>query len=186
VADAEALVIEDGEAVGVTVTGARQPGEQFARTRLADVTLNRCDFSACDFSEAVWHRVTLIGCRGSSVELAGARLRHVTFSDCRIDEANLRLAQLRDVTFAECGLAASLWNHASLEGVRFPDCDLRNADFSNVRVEDTDLRRARLDGLQGAGSLRGATIGVDQLVTLAPAIAAALGLHVRPEDESDR
>jgi len=164
VADTEALVFDDGEAVGVTVTGARQPGVQFARTRLADVTLNRCDLSACDFSEAVWHRVALTGCRGSSIELAGAQLRHVTFS--------------------ECGIAASLWNHARLEGVRFPDCDLRGADFSNARVEDTDLRRARLDGLQGVGSLRGATIGVDQLVTLAPAVAAALGLHVRPEDES--
>jgi uncharacterized protein YjbI with pentapeptide repeats len=183
VADPETLVFDDGEAVGVTVTGARQPGEQFARTRLADVTLNRCDLSACDFSEAVWHRVTLTACRGSSIELAGARLRHVTFTDCRLDNANFRLAQLRDVTFTECGLAASLWNHALLEGVRFPDCDLRSADFSNVRVEDTDLRRARLEGLQGAGSLRGATIGVDQLLTLAPAIAAALGFHVRPDEE---
>ena len=41
-----------------------------------------------------------------------------------------------------------------------------------------DLRRARLDGLRGVGSLAGATIGVDQLFGLAPALAQAVGLRV--------
>ena len=38
-----------------------------------------------------------------------------------------------------------------------------------------DLRGARLDGVRGVGSLRGATIGVDQLFGLAPGLATAVG-----------
>ena len=43
---------EDGELVGVRVVGARHAGEDFARARLVDVELVRCDLSGCDFTEA--------------------------------------------------------------------------------------------------------------------------------------
>jgi len=73
---------------------------------------------------------------------------------------------------------------AQLEDVRFPDCDLRGADFSNARCTDVDLRTARLDDLRGVGSLRGATIGVDQLFGLAPGLAAAAGVRVLADENS--
>jgi hypothetical protein len=60
----------------------------------------------------------------------------------------------------------------------------RGADVSNVKCKGTDLRRARLDGLKGVGSLRGATIGVDQLFGLAPGLAAAVGVRVLADDEN--
>ena len=40
-----------------------------------------------------------------------------------------------------------------------------------------------LDGLRGAGSLRGATIGIEQLYGLAPGLAAAVGLRVLADDD---
>ena len=48
----DALVLDDGEAIGVRVVGARQAGESFEQARLVDVELVRCDLSGCDFSEA--------------------------------------------------------------------------------------------------------------------------------------
>lgn len=64
----------------------------------------------------------------------------------------------------------------------FDGSDLAGADFSNARCSAVDLRGARLDGLRGMVSLAGATIGVDQVLGLAPALAQALGLHVSSDE----
>jgi len=146
---ASALVLDDDrEAHGLRVVDARHAGEVFERARLVDVDLVRCDLSGCDFSESLWQRVTLVDCRASAIELPQANLRHVTFAACKLDDANFRLAKF--------------------ERVRFDGSVLVGAE----------LIGARLDGLRGMASLAGATIGVDQLFGLAPALAQALGLHV--------
>jgi uncharacterized protein YjbI with pentapeptide repeats len=178
-----ALVLDDGEAVGIRVEGARQPGVSFARARLVDVQLVRCDLSGCDFSSSAWERVELVDCRLSAVELPQASLRHVTFTDCRLDDANVRLAQLRDVRFASCDLRGAELQGAQLERVAFAGTDLTRADVSGVRCRDVDLRDARLDALEGASALAGATIEPGQLVGLAPALARALGIVVAVRDE---
>ena len=179
--DLDALVIEDGEAAGVRVVGARHAGEAFTGSRLFDVEFVRCDLSGCDFSESIWQRVTLLDCRATSIELAQSTLRDVTCSDCRFDDANFRLAKLLRTRFESCALTSSDFLGAALEHIAFPGCDLSQADLSQVRCQDVDLRDARLDGLKGVGALAGATIEVDQVFGLAPALAVALGLIVRNE-----
>jgi uncharacterized protein YjbI with pentapeptide repeats len=107
----------------------------------------------------------------------------VTANDCRLEEANLRLTRLTQVRFEASNCARVDFGGASLEAVRFPDCDLRGADFSNAKCAQVDLRTARLDDLRGVSSLRGATIGVDQLFGLAPGLATAAGVRVLADDE---
>ena len=175
------LVLEDGEAKGLRVEGARHAGDAFERARLVDVQLVRCDLSGCDFSETVWHRVTLTDCRCSSIELGQATLREVTFADSKLDDANLRLAKLQHVRFASCVLAGAELVGAQLQKVAFPASDLAGADLSNARCVEVDLRGARLDGVRGVASLAGATIGTDQLIGFAPALAQALGIAVRDD-----
>jgi len=177
----DALVIEDGEAAGMRIVGARHAGEVFGSAKLFDVELVRCDLSGCDFSESIWHRVTLIDCRATSIELAQSTLRDVTFSDCRFDDANFRLAKLLRARFESCALTGSDFRGAGLDHIAFPGSDLASADLSQVRCQDVDLRDARLDGLKGIGSLGGATVDVDQVFGLAPALAVAVGLIVRNE-----
>jgi len=109
-------------------------------------------------------------------------LRDVTFTDCKLDDANLRMARLLQVRFDATVLAGALFGAGELDGVTFPGCDLSGADFSHVRAHAVDLRDARLAGLRGLEALRGAMIGTDQLVELAPALAYALGLVVRGDD----
>ena len=71
-----------------------------------------------------------------------------------------------------------------LDRVHLTECDLTAADFSNARCTELDLRGARLEGVKGIGSLRGAIIGPEQLYGLAPGLAAAVGIAVRePEDD---
>lgn len=173
---------EDGEAHGLRVVGARHAGVQFERARLVDVELVRCDLSGCDFAESVWQRVKLVDCRASAIELPQSLLREVSFVDCRMEDANLRLARLQRVRFDACSLGRAELIGAQLEDLAFDGSDLAGADFSNVRCSGVDLRRSRLDGLRGVASLAGATIGADQLVGFAPALAQALGLKVRADD----
>jgi uncharacterized protein YjbI with pentapeptide repeats len=170
---------DDGEAIGLRVVDARHAGEAFARARLVDVELVRCDLSGCDFSESVWQRVRLVDCRASAIELPQSNLRHVTFVDCKLDDANFRLGQLHHVGFDGSVLGGADLVGAQLDDVSFAGSDLAGADFSNARCSAVDLRGARLDGLRGVAALAGATIGVDQLFGLAPALAQALGLNVK-------
>jgi uncharacterized protein YjbI with pentapeptide repeats len=179
VISSDALVLDEGEAVGLRVEGARHAGESFAGARLVDVELVRCDFSGCDFSESVWRSARLVDCRLSAVELTQAKLRDVAFSACRLDDANLRMSTFTGTRFEECDLQGAEIRAATLDTVVFPRSDLRRADLSQVRAKDVDLRGARLDAMKGIGSLRGATIDVEQCVALAPALADALGINVR-------
>ena len=64
----------------------------------------------------------------------------------------------------------------------FRGSDLAAADFSQARCSDVDLRGARVDGVKGVSALKGVTIGVDQLVVLAPALAVALGIRIVADD----
>jgi uncharacterized protein YjbI with pentapeptide repeats len=174
---------EDGELVGGRVEGARHAGATFARARLVDVELVRCDLAGCDFSEAAFHRVRLVDCRGTSIELGGATWRTVTVTGSRFDDANFRRTQLNQVRFDTTACPRADFGAAQLDDVQFPGSDLAGADFSNARCTEVDLRGARLDGLQGIGALRGATIGVDQLFGLAPGLAATVGVRVLAEDD---
>ncbi len=169
---------DDGEAIGLRVVDARHPGEAFEQARLVDVELVRCDLSGCDFSESVWHRVKLVDCRASAIELPQANLREVSFVDCKLDNANFRLAKLQRVRFDASVLGGAEFVGAQLADVSFDGSDLAGADVSNAKCAAVDLRGARLDGLRGVASLAGTTIGADQLVGLAPALAQALGLRV--------
>jgi uncharacterized protein YjbI with pentapeptide repeats len=183
---APALTLDDGgDAIGLRVADARHAGEAFERARLVDVLLVRCDLSGCDFSESTWRRVELVDCRLSAVELPQVRFDDVRFEDCRLDDANLRMAHLHRVELATSVLQGAELIAAQLEEVTFRDCDLSAADFSGARCAQVDLRGARLDGLRGVASLGGATVGFDQLVGLAPDLARALGMTVRPDDETD-
>ena len=169
---------EDGELIGARVKGARHAGRAFDRVRLVDVELVRCDLAGCDFSEASLHRVKFVDCRCVGIELGSATWHTVTVTDSRFEDANFRLTKLTQVRFAGSECARADFGGAGLDDVQFPGTDLRGADVSNAKCANVDLRTARLDGLKGVGSLRGATIGVDQLFGLAPGLATAVGLRV--------
>lgn len=174
---------EDGELVGARVVGGRHPGADFSRARFVDVELVRCDLSGCDFTEAAFHRVQLHECRASSLEAGLMTWRDGKVTDCRLDDANFRGAHLERVRFETVNAARADFGGAQLDGVAFPGSDLAAADFSHARCTDVDLRDARLEGLHGIGSLRGATIGFDQLFGLAGGLAVALGISVREPDD---
>ena len=81
-----------------------------------------------------------------------------------------------------CDLRAALLMESDLGEVRFADCDLRGLELFNSSLAGTDLRGNELDDLKGVACLRGATIDTPQLLALAPALAADVGLVVERAD----
>lgn len=97
----------------------------------------------------------------------------------KIDYLNLRKARLKDVVFEGCVLSEPDFGDAHLVRVEFRDCVLKRAEFSGARMESVDLRAvAELDIARGVDRLAGAVISPLQLMELAPAFAAQIGVRV--------
>jgi uncharacterized protein YjbI with pentapeptide repeats len=182
--EADALVLDDDrELTRTRVVGASHAGGTFERARLTDVELVRCDLAGADFSEATFTRVVLVDCRANALEAGQATLRDVALVDCVLRDANLRLSKLTSVRFAGSSLAGAEFIDARLEDVEFTSTDLTRANFANARCKNVDLREARLDELQGVGSLAGARITLEQSLGLAPSLASAVGIVLAARDD---
>jgi uncharacterized protein YjbI with pentapeptide repeats len=130
-------------------------------------------------------RVDFVDCRLSGLQLIGARLRNVRFVRCQLDACSARSLAGYRVEFDDCRIAGADFTRAGLPGAQFIDCDLTGADFSNADVAGARFHGSRLDGVRGVASLRGATVDLAQVVTLAVAMATALGITVDADAASD-
>ncbi|MDX2395329.1 pentapeptide repeat-containing protein [Streptomyces sp. NPDC054904] len=150
-----------------------------AKARFMDAVLEGVRGVGTDLSEASLRDVELLDARLGGVQLHGAVLERVLVRGGKIDYLNLRKARLKDVVFESCVLVEPDFGGAVMERVGFRDCTLRGADFSGVRMKDVDLRDAAELGIaRGVDALAGAVISPAQLLDLAPALAAQLGLRV--------
>jgi uncharacterized protein YjbI with pentapeptide repeats len=100
----------------------------------------------------------LRGLKIDYLDLSGARVTGVTFEEVVIDELELAEADLRSV--------------------RFESSTIETLSASSARFTDVDLSGARLRTIGGIASLRGATISPEQLIDVAPLLAAHLGIVV--------
>jgi uncharacterized protein YjbI with pentapeptide repeats len=191
----------DGDYDGVRFEGLDLSGTDGAGARFLDVGMYRCALDEARLGRLRLIDSVLEGVWGVGTQLAGSELRDVELRDARLggtrmhgarlnrvlvrggkfDFLNLRQAGLTDVTFEGCVLNEPDFGGASLERVAFRDCVLRRAEFNQVRLKDVDLRGVtELDLATGVDRLAGATITPEQLVDLAPAFAAHLGVRVEP------
>jgi uncharacterized protein YjbI with pentapeptide repeats len=110
---------------------------------------------------ATWTGIRVRGVKLGFVNLAGARLQDVVFEECEIGSLDARAAQLRSVAFV--------------------DCTVQELNVTEATLSKVDLSGARLHALVGVESLRGAIVSHEQLLDLAPLLAAQLGVEVRPD-----
>ncbi|WP_372343753.1 pentapeptide repeat-containing protein [Streptomyces sp. KL116D] len=149
------------------------------RARVLDSTLTGVRGVGTDLAEATLRDVEVVDARLGGVQLHGAGLERVVIRGGKIDYLNLRKARLKDVVFEGCVLVEPDFGGARLERVEFPGCVLKGADLSGVTLTDVDLREAaQLEIARGIDRLGGAVISPGQLLDLAPALAAHLGVRV--------
>ncbi|MFE9022012.1 pentapeptide repeat-containing protein [Streptomyces sp. NPDC007808] len=150
--------------------------------RILDSLLTGLRGVGTDLAESTLRDVELVDARLGGVQLHGSVLERVVVRGGKIDYLNLRKARLRDVVFEGCVLIEPDFAGARLERVEFVDCALKGADLSGVTLTDVDLRRAgELDIARGVDRLAGAVVSPSQLLDLAPALAAEMGLRVEAE-----
>jgi uncharacterized protein YjbI with pentapeptide repeats len=148
---------------GSSLRGVRLVGVTLARSSFTDVAWDDCVLAGCDLSGAYLQQVTVRGGGWDTVNLRGARLEKVVFEDCRLLDLDLGAARLSDV--------------------RFPGCRFERLDLTKAELTRVDLRGAALSIDRGYDRLRGAVIEPGQLIDLAPALAAYLGIAVRAVGE---
>ena len=151
-------------------------GSELLGWTLRDAVLRDANLANATIRGGEWTRVLVDGGRLTGLQVAEAELRDVVWRGCGADMAAFRHTRLAHVTFADCNLREADFTGIRAEHVRFLDCDLRQAAFHHARFAASELRRCRLEGVEGVEGLRGAAVEMGQLLELAPTLAHALGI----------
>jgi uncharacterized protein YjbI with pentapeptide repeats len=186
------------ELAGVELHGARWAGIDASRLRVDEARLWDCDLSGASLADPELADVMLdepslanAVIRGGSltrVLVSGGRLTGAQWAETRFhdtvwrsavaDLSAFRLSELARVTFDSCNLREADFTGASGRWVRFHDCDLSGAVFSRARFANSELRRCRLEAVEGVAGLAGTSMEFDAVLGLAPQLADALGIHL--------
>lgn len=151
------------------------------RLALTDCLVDGLDEPVLRMPAARWRGVHLRDSRLGSVEWHSADWQRVLVSGCRLGYVNLRGAHVEDVLFRDCTIDELDLVDLSASRVAFQDCRVDSLVVRGGRLTDVDLRGAVLTTIDGIEHLRGATITADQLLSVAPAMAAHLGIGVVEE-----
>jgi len=184
------------ELVGVACAGLRVDGVECTDVVLREPDLSGAELRDCAFRDAVFEnpnlatttfrggtltRVVVEGGRLTGLGLAETELRDCLWRGGGADMAAFRHARLAHVTFEACSLREADFSGMRGEHVRFHDCDLRGASFSHAELASSELRRCRMDDIEGVEGLRGTSMQLEELLTLTPAFARALGVGLLPD-----
>lgn len=161
-------VFEDVVADEFSIATSRVSESRFTQT---GVTLFR-------MARSVLRDVEFNGGRLGAVEAYDVAGRSVSFRSCRLNYLNLRGSRLTDIAFSDCQIDELDLGQARVERMSFSDSRIGTLSMHNATLKDVDLRGADLNAVNGAESLKGATISTQQLLDLAPQLARELGIHV--------
>jgi uncharacterized protein YjbI with pentapeptide repeats len=170
--------LDDVELVRCVLEGVRLTARSARRLRLVDVVLRDCELSGADLSEARLTRVRLEGCRAEGLDLGMVKGVDLVVVGSKFTEASARMAELERWRLDDCDLRRSEWQRSVLTAGVVDGCDLDHADLSGARLSEVRLVRTRLDDVVGARALAGATVDSSQLVPLALAVFADLGIRL--------
>ncbi len=162
----------------VKLTSVDLSGSRLEHLSILDGMLHDCNLANVHGRRARLNRVVIERSRMTGIDLADAALVDVTVRGCRVDLASFGASRLERVTFEDCALGQSDFLEARLDAVRFHRCELLRADFRGARLRHCEFRRSDLTDLQGIESLRGAAMEWPDIVAMAAAWAAALGIEV--------
>lgn len=157
------LVAAEWTAAGASVVGS---------------VVERIEVVSLDAPESAWWNVEIEQSRIGSAQLHESNWRNVSFTRCKLGYLNLRGAQLTDVAFTDCVISDLDLGRATATRVAFSGTRIERIEVNGARLVDVDLRGARLEDVGNLEGLKGATITLDQLLDLAPAMAQRLGIRV--------
>jgi uncharacterized protein YjbI with pentapeptide repeats len=160
------VVFRDADLAGSVLGDPAFRDTVFENANLANTTLRGGSLT----------RVLVDGGRLTGLQVAETEVRDATWRACGAEMATFRHARLERVTFEDCVLREADFMGVRGDWVRFHDCDLRGASFRHANFTNSEFRRCRMEDIEGIEGLRGTSMDLEQMLTLAPALARALGV----------
>ena len=156
-------------------------GLSLRRARVVSSLLSEAFGASVDFADSTWRDSQISGGRLGALILPGATMKDVRLRGIKLGFVNLAGARLEDVVFEECEIGGLDARVANLRAVTFLDCSIGELNVAEATLARVDLSGAKLKTLIGVESLKGAIISHQQMLDLAPLLAARLGVEVRPD-----
>jgi uncharacterized protein YjbI with pentapeptide repeats len=163
---------------GSHLTRVRLTGATLDRATFVDVVLEDCELSGATIEGATLERTTIKRSRMSTLVAPDLTATDVVVEDVKADGAWLRMATLLRCDFHDCDLSAADLYSSKVTDSRFLRCNLDGAELTSMKCERVAVHGSTFADVRGAAGLRGAMIGSDQILSLAPVLLAALDITV--------
>ena len=154
------------------------PVELVTNSEVVGVTIEDCDVIGVTAEGSRLDRVTVTGSRVRGVTWAGGVIRDVTLDTVNGADVSCRFSTLRVVTFRDCQLPEADFTEVEFDQVLLERCDLRSAKFDHAKVKKLRITGCNLAGASGALDLRGASMELDDVLSLAPSLARESGITI--------
>jgi uncharacterized protein YjbI with pentapeptide repeats len=163
---------DEVELARLRVAGARLTGRDWEGEQLTDVVFEDCELSGVTLTSASLVRVQFTRCRMSGLVAPEVKAKDVAFVDCTMPDAWLRMAVMEQCELAGCDLTGADLYEAKLTKCNLLRCNLTEVELSKLSCDEVTLHGSNLDGIRGAGGLRGLIIASDQILSIALPILA--------------
>lgn len=159
----------------------RVDGLTMRRARIVDCWIADANGASVDLADSTWRDSQMTGGRLGAAILAGAKWNGIQLRGVKLGYLSLAGARLADVVFEDCEIGSLDASSAQLRSVAFVGCSVQELNVLEATLSKVDLSRSTLRSVIGVDSLRGAILSPEQLIDLAPMLAAQLGIEVRPD-----
>ena len=170
--------VEEAEIEQCRLTRVGLSGAEIRHLTVVDSVIDHADLANAVFESCGLRRVHLEENRMTGMTFIDGMVRDVEFRDCKLDLSNWRANTFTSVHFAQCDLSGADFGGADLRGVVFTECGLEGAQFSHAKAKGARFLDCDLAGIGGIGSLAGATIRSDDLLTLTGLLARELDITI--------
>ncbi|GAB3179687.1 pentapeptide repeat-containing protein [Nesterenkonia halophila] len=167
-----------GSIVGCRLDGVTLDGVDLTGATVAESMITGLGAAYLDARRTTWRDVEIADSRIGAAELYDAGLDGVRISTSKLDLVNLRGARIADVDLVDTHLVELDLGGAEATRLRLRGCRVDTLDLTDAWLADVDLRGAQLSRIVGLDRIGGAVISPEQLVELAGAFAAQLGVRV--------
>jgi uncharacterized protein YjbI with pentapeptide repeats len=160
------------------------------RASMTALDVGSVEFTGCELGSLRWTggklaRVRFDGCKLLGARLADMTMHSVVFTGCKLDYATFeRVRAGGPVLFVGCSLREAVFTGCNLAGCLFDGCDLPAAEFGPGTYRRCDLRGNELSAISGAPHLKQTVLDRAQLLQLAVALSAEMGVTFGDEDQA--
>lgn len=160
----------------VDLSGAKLDGLD-----LENGSIKGCNLANLRSQSCTLHRVQIEATRLTGAMFVEPRLMDVVLRNSPIDLSSFRFGHLYRVRFEGCRLIEADFQGVIAKACTFIDCDLTGAQLSQGNFAGSAFRGCRLAGVSGLDALKGAHMAWEDVMELATALAASLGIEVRDD-----